>query len=600
MSDDLIQPAESSAPSPDYVVVARRYRPQVFEDLIGQEHVAQALTNAITTNRVGHAYLFTGARGVGKTSAARIFAKALNCVEGPAPVPCNRCEICQSISSGEDVDILEIDGASNRGIDEIRQLRQNANVRPSRARLKIYIIDEVHMLTREAFNALLKTLEEPPKHVKFIFCTTDPNKLPITILSRCQRFDFAGIQTTSIAERLGQIAQSEGVEAERDALEMLARRAAGSMRDGQSLLEQLLAFASGRITLADVHGMLGTAADGRLEELIGCLVDRNAAGVLAGFDAALGEGVDPGLLLEQLFGYLRDCLAAAVGCPPSMFVYASPGTAPRVAEIGEKLGVQAILAAMQILDQTLSRMRQSTQARILAELALVRISELADLDDLGSLLSELRAGTLPSVATGAAAGDAPKKNAPRQVASNQPTGGTPSRANAPRENSSEDPATAPPSDESEADPAIANPLEAGPPLELTTANVSEIWDRVVGQCSGLLAENARQVESLAISAPNRLVILLKQGYTFAKSICERPENATRLRQALAKITGRPVEVEFRVEQPSVPAAGAASRPQEVVTPQQRILQIADHPMVKRAAELFGAEATHVADPKKST
>jgi len=185
-----------------YVVVARRYRPQTFDELVGQQHVAKALSNAIATNRVGHAYLFTGARGVGKTSAARILAKALNCQQGPTPSPCNVCELCQSISSGDDVDVLEIDGASNRGIDEIRQLRQNVNVRPSRSRFKIYIIDEVHMLTREAFNALLKTLEEPPEHVKFIFCTTEANKIPITILSRCQRFDFAGIQTASIAQRL--------------------------------------------------------------------------------------------------------------------------------------------------------------------------------------------------------------------------------------------------------------------------------------------------------------------------------------------------------------------------------------------------------------
>ena len=261
--------AEAPGGSPhSYVVVARRYRPQTFDELIGQEHVAQALSNAIATNRVGHAYLFTGARGVGKTSAARILAKALNCQKGPTPVPCNQCDICQSISSGEDVDVLEIDGASNRGIDEIRQLRQNAGVRPSRSRFKIYIIDEVHMLTREAFNALLKTLEEPPEHVKFIFCTTEPTKIPITILSRCQRFDFAGILTRSIRQRLEQIVAAEGVEAEPEALEVLARRAAGSMRDSQSLLEQLLAFSPGRITVAEVHAMLGTAGEERLAALM--------------------------------------------------------------------------------------------------------------------------------------------------------------------------------------------------------------------------------------------------------------------------------------------------------------------------------------------
>ncbi len=267
---------------------------------------------------------------MGKTSAARILAKALNCEKGPSPVPCNQCDICQSISAGEDVDVLEIDGASNRGIDEIRQLRQNAGVRPSRSRFKIYIIDEVHMLTREAFNALLKTLEEPPEHVKFIFCTTEPTKIPITILSRCQRFDFAGILTRSIRQRLEQIVAAEGVEADPEALEILARRAAGSMRDSQSLLEQLLAFSSGRITVAEVHGMLGTAGEERLAALVGHLIERNAAAALADLDAALGAGVDAGGLIEQLFGCLRDCMVAAVGCPGEAFLYTSPSAPNRL------------------------------------------------------------------------------------------------------------------------------------------------------------------------------------------------------------------------------------------------------------------------------
>src|SRR5262245_5935906 len=229
-SDSMNSDADTSRDS-QYVVVARRYRPQDFSELVGQNQVSQALSNAISTSRVGHAYLFTGARGVGKTSTARIFAKCLNCVTGPTITPCGKCDICEGVASGDDVDVIEIDGASNRGIDEIRQLRQNAGVRPSRARFKIYIIDEVHMLTTPAFNALLKTLEEPPEHVKFIFCTTEADKIPITVLSRCQRFDFAPIETKSILGRLKQIAASEGVEADDEALSILARRAAGSMRD---------------------------------------------------------------------------------------------------------------------------------------------------------------------------------------------------------------------------------------------------------------------------------------------------------------------------------------------------------------------------------
>src|SRR5205085_5125007 len=193
---------ETPAVPAEYTVLARRYRPQQFADLVGQEPVAQALRNAIESNRVAHAYLFTGARGVGKTSTARILAKALNCTKGPTGTPCDECDICKAIASGDDIDVLEIDGASNNKVDEIRELRSNVQYRPSRSRYKIYIIDEVHMLSTSAFNALLKTLEEPPAHVKFIFATTEAQKIPITILSRCQRFDFAGIGMTGIVERL--------------------------------------------------------------------------------------------------------------------------------------------------------------------------------------------------------------------------------------------------------------------------------------------------------------------------------------------------------------------------------------------------------------
>jgi DNA polymerase-3 subunit gamma/tau len=216
--------AESAA----YQVVARRYRPQRFADLVGQEHVARGLSGAIESGRIGHAYLFTGARGVGKTSAARIYAKALECERGPAAEPCNECDSCRAIAAGQDVDVVEIDAASNRGIDEIRQLRQNVAVRPARGRFKIYIIDEVHMLTREAFNALLKTLEEPPQHVKFVLCTTEPEKLPITILSRCQRFDFTTVDTGSIAGRLAQIVEAEGADVSPEALTLRPPRLPGA------------------------------------------------------------------------------------------------------------------------------------------------------------------------------------------------------------------------------------------------------------------------------------------------------------------------------------------------------------------------------------
>ena len=586
----------ASGASHSYVVVARRYRPQAFGELIGQEHVAQALSNAISTHRVGHAYLFTGARGVGKTSAARILAKALNCEKGPTPIPCNQCDVCQSISSGEDVDVLEIDGASNRGIDEIRQLRQNAGVRPSRSRFKIYIIDEVHMLTREAFNALLKTLEEPPEHVKFIFCTTEPTKIPITILSRCQRFDFAGILTRSIRQRLEQIVAAEGLEADAEALEVLARRAAGSMRDSQSLLEQLLAFSPGRITVAEVHGMLGTAGDERLASLVRHVIERNPAGALADLDAAMNGGVDAGQLIEQIFGYLRDCMVAAVGCPSEAFLYTSPSGAEEVVAAGKQLGLNTLLAIMQILDQTLFRMRYSTQGRLLAELALVRICQLEDLDDLAELIAQLQSGA--AVGPNAAAPAAVKKKYDPAVGSAgvPPTpGGQDVRASL----SGQD-AGAPDHARWGGRSTVATGPTAQPApqqlVELTGQNAVDVWNRALGRLSGMVVEQAKQFDSIAVPAPRHLVIRFKPGYAIFKSGCERPEQIARFEAALAEVTGQRIRVEFALaaDEPGDPLSPAAAT--RTASPHQRRLEVMQNPLVHRAAELFGAQVVDVADP----
>jgi len=276
-----------------YLVLARKYRSATFEEVVGQEHVATTLVNAIKTGRVAHAFLFTGTRGVGKTTMARILAKALNCLkaDAPTPEPCNTCDACLAIARGDDIDVVEIDGASNRGIDEIRELRSNAIYRPARCRFKIYYIDEVHMLTKEAFNALLKTLEEPPAHVKFIFSTTEVHRVPATILSRCQRFDFRNIPTRLIAEHLARICQAEKVEASGEALFRIARAAAGSMRDGLSLLDQLLAAGGGAVTEADVIRVLGTPSEEATAEVVSAIAAGDPAAALEGLDELLSAGV---------------------------------------------------------------------------------------------------------------------------------------------------------------------------------------------------------------------------------------------------------------------------------------------------------------------
>ncbi len=571
------EPRLEGTPQPDgdYVVVARRYRPQTFEELIGQQHVSQALTRAIASERVGHAYLFTGARGVGKTSAARILAKALNCDRGTSPTPCNACEICDSVSSGDDVDVLEIDGASNRGIDEIRQLRQNVAVRPSRSRFKIYIIDEVHMLTKEAFNALLKTLEEPPEHVKFIFATTEPNKIPVTILSRCQRYDFAGIEVGEIQNRLSQIATAEGVTIEDDALQILAMRAAGSMRDSQSLLEQLLSTGAKAITSADVTKMLGIAPAARLSRLVLPLVARNTATVLAELDATIAEGAEVSQLLDQLLGYFRDVMTQTVGCDETQMLYALPGQMQEVREVAEQLGVQTLLAIVQILDQTASRMRVSTHTRTLTEMAVVRICHLDDLDNLTSLIRELKGGGQIAAPSGMSRPPVKKNVTPRSP---------------PREIESVSPASVPavPTVEATAAATAVVPEAQVQTTAFTAENVEEIWKQVLGAISGMVADHAAEANEVSVDEQGRLVVVFSEN--FHRDICEKPANRSRLQTAIKTVCGQDVPLVLRTQ---ARAKSAKSTPAPRQSRRQQQAEVVEQPFVRKAMELFDGDPSRL-------
>lgn len=601
----------------EYVVVARRYRPQTFVELVGQQQVAQALSNAISTSRVGHAYLFTGARGVGKTSTARILAKCLNCVSGPTPAPCGQCDACVSIAAGDDIDVLEIDGASNRGIDEIRQLRSNVNVRPSRSRFKIYIIDEVHMLTVPAFNALLKTLEEPPEHVKFIFCTTDAEKIPITVLSRCQRFDFAPVPTDSIIERLRFIVQQEGVQADDAALRLLARRAGGSMRDSQSLLEQLLSFAGDRITENDVHAMLGTAQGGRVRTIVEHLIARDASRALDQLDAAVREGVDVGQLAEQLLGYLRDVMAALVGCQPDLMLHVSAADFAAVQEAGQQWGLETALAAVQILDQALTRMRQSTQVRTLLEVALVRICKLEDLDALPGLIAQLRDGS-PPLASGP-----PVSRTRREVPAAPPEQKPESRSRTAfpgRREGSQGPASPSPSSTAEgtprnmaADDRVGGEAPAPPPLPAEQAAPAsaaapaapaalwtedfarQAWRETLEEISGLKAELAGNYAALAVLQPNQLVVHLKAAYN--KEYCERPDVKRELEQTLSRRAGQTIRIDFAVA--AEPDLQPPEKRPAAVSRQQRMRELDQHPLVQEARRLFDAEVIRVEEARRT-
>ena len=556
-----------------YRVVARRYRPQTFGELIGQEHVARGLAGAITTGRVGHAYLFTGARGVGKTSAARVLAKALQCrgSRDSSAEPCNACESCRDIAAGQDVDVVEIDAASNRGIDEIRQLRQNVAIRPARGSHKIYIIDEVHMLTREAFNALLKTLEEPPAHVKFVLCTTEPEKLPITILSRCQRFDFLNVDTAAIEGRLAEIAAAEGVAIDPQAVRLIAARAAGSMRDSQSLLEQLLAVSAERIGIDDVHAILGTGRDEGIAALVEAILGGNPGRAVEAVAAATAGGADAGGLLEQLLGVLRDAMLASVGCEPR----GSGGI--DASAIGRELGTETILAMMQIIDHTLGRMRLAGHAEVLAEMAVVRLASLENLESIAAVVRRLEGtgGGSPADRGGKTARGEQKKK-PDHRGSDQP----------------EEVAAVGTSVGRMPEKAGAASQIAPEPLEL--------W-RQVGQSVGGIVEGFVAEAASACWREDVLEVTFPAAAEPACSFLRRPEVAASIAAAVESLAGRSrhkLFVQAAAEsngsdpgRPPIPPAGGASRSQAALVREAR-----EHPFVEQATRLFDAAIRRVDAP----
>ena len=577
----------------EYTVLARRFRPQAFSEVVGQEHVAQALRNAIASGRVAHAYLFTGARGVGKTSTARILAKSLNCPNAVNGDPCNQCEICQGISTGSDVDVLEIDGASNRGIDDIRSLRANVNVRSMRSRYKIYIIDEVHMLTKEAFNALLKTLEEPPPNVKFIFCTTEPNKLPDTILSRCQRFDFGTIETGSIMGRLSQIADAEGKIVEPAALELVARRAAGSMRDSQSLFDQLLAYGGERITADDVHRLLGTAPDERLIELVAAIIERRRGDALEKLQAALDSGVQLGELTDQLLQYLRDLLIQAAGAQTVPLLSVANEHRPALAQQASTWGLKTVAAAMQILAETKARMQRVNYGRALAELALVRLSLLEDLDNLDQLVDALRGGgPIPAPASRPRAAPGAPKPAPATPRPAADSVKPPARPSPPR---AEVPGDVAAVDSS----AVAQPPVEGEPevpyVEFVPGNESKFWTEVLAQIQGMLRDHAKRGQPSAISGPNQLVISFPKSYDLNRTYCERVDNSSRLEKIATAVARRPVRIVLKsVDTPvaNEETVAATPAPSGKIEVPRKAESIRD-PLVQKALAEFGGTVVKI-------
>lgn len=582
---------------PQYTVLARRFRPQTFDEVVGQQHVGQALRNAIRGQRVAHAYLFTGARGVGKTSTARIFAKALNCPHVQDGVPCNECDTCHAIGAGNDVDVLEIDGASNRGIDDIRQLRANVNVRSMRSPYKVYIIDEVHMLTKEAFNALLKTLEEPPPNVKFVFCTTEPNKVPDTILSRCQRFDFGTIAADSIKGRLKDIAVAEGRDVDDEAIELVARRAAGSMRDSQSLFDQLLAFGGDVISADDVHRLLGTAPDDRLLDLVEALIEQRQADALTMLDQALSEGVQLGSFSDQLLNYLRDLLVTAVGAETVPFTAVGDRVRPRVQEQAKRWGLQTASAAMQVLAETKSKMQRVNYGRALLELALIRMSLLENLEDLAALVHQAAAGgTVPTAGARPATAVQPQKPASRPAT--PPPSAPPVKKNVEAAVAPTTPVDSEYAVETQTQ-VMERPAPAPPPkkqsVPLSAESIDAFWGQVLVETPDSLAQQLKGVSRVNLVGSAVIEVIFPAGKEISRSYCERPETLKRLTGIASKLAGREVGLKLNIDKqaPQREVPPVTKRRQQPDTERKRTSILDNDPFVQQAVSIFGGQVVEV-------
>ena len=491
-----------------YQVLARKWRPQTFADVVGQGATAETLKNAISQNRIAHAYLFAGARGVGKTTTARILAKALNCQRGPTVDPCNDCPSCREVTSGQAIDVLEIDAASNRGIDEIRELRESVRYRPARDRYKVFIIDEVHMLTTEAFNALLKTLEEPPSHVVFILATTELHKVPGTILSRCQHFNFRAISHGEVVQRLAFIASQEKVRIGDHALSAIARASEGSLRDGESLLDQAISLCGQEVKEEQVRDLLGVVPQQLLEDFTDALISRDSKRVLALVDRLLTSGRSPLQLVRELMGHFRNLLMVRIAGTDSHLVAAPAEDLARLEAVSAQLSEEDLTRFFQILVATDGELRWSAHPRLHLEMGLVRMVQAKRLASLEELLAALSGG-------------APAGNPEPPP----PPGPTPS--------------TVPPP------PAVIQ--DSRPPASAAATTQKDRIREVVARESPLVASMLGQAQEVAV-AGDELRVRFAGDQRGMCGILQEPENLAVIERESSKLEGRRLRVSLLVEE----------------------------------------------------
>jgi DNA polymerase-3 subunit gamma/tau len=594
-----------------YLVLARKWRPQTFEDVVGQQATTRALTSALESGRIAHAFLFTGARGVGKTTAARILAKALNCERGPGPRPCNVCSICEEVTSGRSVDVLEIDGASNTGVDDIRDLREKVKYLPARTRYKVVIIDEVHMLSGSAFNALLKTLEEPPPHVVFVFATTEPHKIPATVLSRVQRYDFRRIQFAQVLARLDEICRSEGVTAAEGALAVIAREAEGSMRDALSLLDQAWsAAAGGELREEEVAEALGVVDRGTLLGLGRALLARDARACLAGIEQVFARGYDIRQFAGALLTLLRD-LAVAKVAPESAFFDRPEHEVQEMRAMVETHEAATVYRQFDTLARAFDEIARAAYPKLLLEMTLLKMAAAEPLRPIAEALSRLEAlekrlGT-SRIEAPPARTDAPKaaklatlavERAEQPKAVVPPPVASPPAPAAPQPVAPQPAAPTPVAPQPVApQPVASQPVAPQPVAPQPVADPAQAWREIVERLREARRSVAALFEQGKVVALGPASVKIAFEEPFLLESAREPENVALLTDLCRKRLGAAVTVSIvaQSEAPGAPIVSLAEEERRDAESRRAETRrgLAEHPNVHAAQELLGAKLLEV-------
>lgn len=632
-----------------YQVIARKYRPQKFEDVVGQEHVSQTLANAIKAGRIAHAYLFCGPRGTGKTTMARIFAKALNCTGGPKADFDVADPKCVEIADGRSLDVIEIDGASNNGVEQVRELRDTCRFAPASSKFKIYIIDEVHMLSTAAFNALLKTLEEPPAHVKFLFATTDPEKVLPTILSRCQRFDLRRIPANLIVKQLAFIAKEEGVEIDDGALYAIARAADGGMRDAESTLDQLISFCGNKIEEGDVLSMFGLTARSQLLALSQGVLAGEVDGALRELNALAKSGKDLGRLLSDLLSHIRNLMIYQVSGGDLSLLEVSEAEASMLKEQSGLVNVDALSRILEVLTDAEGRLREAVSKKILIEVALLRAIQARNAVSIDSVLKTLgqlrgsggggavasapasevaKAPAVPAPAPAAAAAPKPFTSLREAAAANMasasaPAAAAPVPAPAPKLEVPKPPPTPASAAAPTAAPALFQEEVAAPAAisaGATTLELAPLWDQVVDAVARVSPFiKSYLLEAHPVSFNNGVFIIgYDPKFSYHLSLVDNSKNHALIQTKLKELGQGEARVKF-IESPEpegwerrmvpilgtpeaakAPAAGGSNGAPAAKTEEKkksvepvRIEDFKNDPLIKKALEIFKGQIVDV-------